>query len=192
MSSQSIVKWTYVIHFHIGGSFFLTIFCTSFWKRVHDSKEIVNLQGLFILGFGYVGTTTYPLTKNSAKRVYFIYKFFMFLLFIGRFSFLVFLYAVLWKKGPDLNLALSVHYLQLRPWFETSNIKLNKDKCDLLVSGNKYENVWIKLREEKIWESAKNMLGIKIGKYLSLDGHVFLLWKKAGKNQQSQRDCLSS
>ena len=36
-------------------------------------------------------------------------------------------------------------------WFETNNnMKLNKDKCHLLVSGHKYDNVWVKMRNEKI------------------------------------------
>ena len=34
--------------------------------------------------------------------------------------------------------------------FETNNMKLSKDKCHLLVSGNKYENVWVKMGDEKI------------------------------------------
>ena len=36
-----------------------------------------------------------------------------------------------------------------------SNIKLNKDKCQMLVSEHKYENVLVKMGDEKIWESAK-------------------------------------
>ena len=36
-------------------------------------------------------------------------------------------------------------------WFETNNMKLNKDKCHLLVSGHKYENVWVKMGVEEIW-----------------------------------------
>ena len=40
-------------------------------------------------------------------------------------------------------------------WFETNDMKLNKDKCHLLVSGHKYENVWVKMEDEKNWESAK-------------------------------------
>ena len=35
-------------------------------------------------------------------------------------------------------------------WFETNNMKLNKDKCHLLVSGQKYGNVWVKMGDEKI------------------------------------------
>ena len=42
---------------------FLTTFCNSFWKRVDKSKEIVNIQGLFVLTVGYVDMTTYLPTK---------------------------------------------------------------------------------------------------------------------------------
>ena len=35
-------------------------------------------------------------------------------------------------------------------WFETNNMKLNKDKCHLLVSGHKFENVWVKMGDENI------------------------------------------
>ena len=33
---------------------FKQLLCSSFWKRVHNSKEIVNLQGLLVLTVGYV------------------------------------------------------------------------------------------------------------------------------------------
>ena len=58
--------------------FFLTTFCTSFWKRVHNSKEIVNIQGFFVLTVGYVDMTTHPVTKYYylIEGVYFIYKLF--------------------------------------------------------------------------------------------------------------------
>ena len=62
MSSQPIVQWNYVMYFHIRGSF-LTTFCTSFWERVHNLKEIVNIQGLFVATVGYVDVTTYSLTN---------------------------------------------------------------------------------------------------------------------------------
>ena len=66
---------------------FLTVFCTSFWKREHNSQGTVNLQSLFVLTVGHVDLTTYPLTKYYyvIKRAYFIYKFFLFLLFISTF-----------------------------------------------------------------------------------------------------------
>ena len=58
-------------------------------------------------------------------------------------------------------------------WFETNNMKLNKDKCHFLVLGHKYENVWVKIWDEQIWESAKQkLLGIEIGRNLNFDDHV--------------------
>ena len=67
-------------------------------------------------------------------------------------------------------------------WFETNNMKLNKGKSHLLASGHKYENVWVKIGDEKIWESAKQkLLEIEIGRNLNFDDHVISLCKKAGR-----------
>ena len=61
-------------------------------------------------------------------------------------------------------------------------MKLNKDKCHLLVSGHKYENVWVKIGDEKIGGSEKQkLLGIEIGKNLNFDDHVISLCKKMGR-----------
>ena len=57
---------------------FFTIFCTNVWKWVHDSKETVNILGLFVLTVSY--------------------------LFISTLSFLLFLYIVPWRnKGHYLH-----------------------------------------------------------------------------------------
>ena len=46
--------------------------------------------------------------------------------------------------------------------------------------GDKYENVQIKLRDEKIWRSAKQKsLGMEIGRNLNFDDHVLSLCKEA-------------
>ena len=37
-------------------------------------------------------------------------------------------------------------------------MKVNKEKCQLLISGHKYENVRVKTGDEKIWESEKQKL----------------------------------
>ena len=59
-------------------------------------------------------------------------------------------------------------------------MKLNKDKCHLLVSG--HENVWVKIGDEKIGESEKQkLLGIEIGRNLNFDDHVISLCKKMGR-----------
>ena len=34
-------------------------------------------------------------------------------------------------------------------WFENNSMKLDQDKCHLLVSGFKYENVWAKIGKQK-------------------------------------------
>ena len=64
---------------------FLTTFCTGFWKRVHNSKEIVKLQGLFVLTVGYVDIKTYSLTKYYyiIETVYCIYRLFVATTVIG-------------------------------------------------------------------------------------------------------------
>ena len=65
-------------------------------------------------------------------------------------------------------------------WFENNFMKLNRDKCHLLVSGNKHETVWAKIGETKIWESKKQkLLGVVIDRNLNFDGYVFDLCKKA-------------
>ena len=82
--------------------FFLTTFRTSFWKRVHNSKEIVNIQGLFVLIVCY--------------------------LFISTFSFLLFLYTVSWRYKRDyLHASIDVFFIScsiLSTWWR--NIRLKK------------------------------------------------------------------
>ena len=73
-------------------------------------------------------------------------------------------------------------HLDVFEWFETKNMKLNKEKCHLLVLGHKYENVWVKMVDEKIWESAKQeLLGTVIGRNLNFDDHVISLYQKVGR-----------
>ena len=67
-------------------------------------------------------------------------------------------------------------------WFESNYMKLNTDKCHLLVTGNKYEQIWVKLGEEKIWENnTVKLLGVTIDRQLKFDSHVFNICAKAGK-----------
>ena len=111
MSSQPIVQWNYVIYFHIRGSF-LTTFCTSFWERVHNLKEIVNIQGLFVATVGYIDVTTYSLTNHHyiIEKIYFIYR--LLILFISTLSFLLFLYTVLWRyKRYYLHASIDVFFI---------------------------------------------------------------------------------
>ena len=66
-------------------------------------------------------------------------------------------------------------------WFQ-NNVKLNKDKCHLLASGYKHENVWAQIGDEIIWESNKQkLLGLQIDRNLNFNEYVFSLCNKAGK-----------
>ena len=38
-------------------------------------------------------------------------------------------------------------------WFESNDMKLNQDKCHFLISGHKYETLFVNVGETKIWES---------------------------------------
>ena len=50
-------------------------------------------------------------------------------------------------------------------WFNSNYLKLNEDKCHFLILGQKYELVWAKVGETKIWEEHKaKLLGIS-GEY---------------------------
>ena len=61
-------------------------------------------------------------------------------------------------------------------------MKLNKNKCYLLLSGYRYENDWVKMEDKKIGESEKQkLIGTKVGQILSFDDHVFSLSKKGRK-----------
>ena len=35
-------------------------------------------------------------------------------------------------------------------WFEINYMKLNKDKCHLLIAGHKYENLWVDVGGTKV------------------------------------------
>ena len=49
-------------------------------------------------------------------------------------------------------------------------MKVNQDKCYLLVSGYKHENIWARIGEVEIWESSKQkILGVVIDRHLSFN-----------------------
>ena len=61
-------------------------------------------------------------------------------------------------------------------------MKLDQDKCHLLVLRFKHENVWAKIGKTKIWEGKKQkLLGVVIDRNLSFDEHIASLCRKAGK-----------
>ena len=58
-------------------------------------------------------------------------------------------------------------------WFESNFMKLNTDKCHLLVSGHRYEEMWIRVGQDRIWEDKEAKLqGVCIDNQLKFDHHV--------------------
>ena len=67
-------------------------------------------------------------------------------------------------------------------WLENNHMKLNQEKCHLLVSGYKNEKIWARIGQTKIWESRKQKLqGVETDSNLKSDIYVSSLCKKAGK-----------
>ena len=67
-------------------------------------------------------------------------------------------------------------------WFENSSMKLNTDKCRLIVSGYKHEQVWPNIGKDLIWESNDvNLLAVTIDRDLKFDKHVLKLCNKANQ-----------
>ena len=61
-------------------------------------------------------------------------------------------------------------------------MKLNVDKCHLIISGHKSKVIWAKVCRKKIWESKnQKLLGVIIDRQLNIDEYLILLCKKAGK-----------
>ena len=61
-------------------------------------------------------------------------------------------------------------------------MKLNQDKCHLLISGYKHETVWAQIGDKNTWGINKqNLLGLQIVKNLNFNEYVSLLCKKVGK-----------
>ena len=67
-------------------------------------------------------------------------------------------------------------------WFKINYMKLNEDKCHLIVAGHKYENVWAMVGDHRIWETQKQkLLGVYIDNQLNFKYHVQQLCLKVGK-----------
>ena len=61
-------------------------------------------------------------------------------------------------------------------------MKLNHDKCHLIISGRKSDALWAKIGQTKIVESKRmRLLGAITDHQLNFDVYLILLCKKAGK-----------
>ena len=66
--------------------------------------------------------------------------------------------------------------------FQNNHTKLNTDKCHLIVSGYKHEQVWENVGKDLIWESnGVKLLEVIIARDLKLEKHVLKLCSKANQ-----------
>jgi len=67
-------------------------------------------------------------------------------------------------------------------WFEANYMKMNAEKCHLLVSGHKHEQMFANIGNNKIYEEKKvKLLGVTIDNELKFDSHVSDLCNKANR-----------
>ena len=61
-------------------------------------------------------------------------------------------------------------------------MKLNEEKCHLIIAGHKYENAWAMIGDARIWETQKQkLLGVNIDNQLNFKYHVSQICLKAGR-----------
>ena len=84
------------------------------------------------------------------------------------------------KSLENLLKSLEENSMVARRSFENNYMKLNTDKCCLIVSGYKHEQVWANIGKDLIWESNDVKLrGVNIDRDLKFDKHVLKLCSKA-------------
>ena len=76
------------------------------------------------------------------------------------------------KLEHDSSLALE--------WFENNYMKLNTDKCHLLIAGHKHEHIFAKIGKDMVWETKEErLLGITIDNQLQFKHHIADLCRTA-------------
>ena len=64
--------------------------------------------------------------------------------------------------------------------FQNNYMKLNTDKCYLLVAGHKSEHTWVRVIPDKIWvDHSVKLLGVSIDSKLKFAKHFLNIIKKA-------------
>ena len=76
-------------------------------------------------------------------------------------------------------------------WFEYNGMKLNPDKCQLLISGHKYEVMIGNIKDTQVIETHNaKLLGVLIDSGLKFDAHVNTICKKASNKLSAlSRQC---
>ena len=65
-------------------------------------------------------------------------------------------------------------------WFESNYMRLNTNKCHLLVGGHKHEHCWAKIGKDNVEESKQQrLLGVTIDNKLRFNAHIMEICKTA-------------
>ena len=93
--------------------------------------------------------------------------------------------------GKNLDFVLTEleeHSITAIDWFENNYMKMNSDKCHLFFSGNKFEHLWTKIGNRRIWENRRvKHLGITINNKLKFDEHLSNVCLKANRKLSALR-----
>ena len=88
------------------------------------------------------------------------------------------------KKLEDVVQRLEYDALIAIEWFDNNYMKLNAEKCNLLIGGNKSrtEHIFVKVGDAMIWGSqSEKLLGLVIDNKLKFDAHISNLCKTANR-----------
>ena len=73
-------------------------------------------------------------------------------------------------------------------------MKVTTDKCPLFISGDRFEQMWSRIRDDMIWENITvKLLGITIDNELKFDEHITIISIKANRKLavlKRMRKCL--
>ena len=67
-------------------------------------------------------------------------------------------------------------------WSANNYMKMNSDKCHLFISGNKFEHLWTKIGNNRIWENRTvKLIDINTDNELKFDVHLSNVCLKANR-----------
>ena len=59
-------------------------------------------------------------------------------------------------------------------------MKQNAEKCEFLITGYRFEHLWLNVAETQVWEKNQvKLLGVTIDNELKLDDHITKICRKA-------------
>ena len=59
-------------------------------------------------------------------------------------------------------------------------MKLNAGKCEFLITGHRFEHLWLNVKEIQVWEKKQvKLFGITIYNELKFDDHITKICRKA-------------